>query len=189
MNRINWTWIIDPTHQILISSLQVERVRHKSVSPHASLGELRCLPSTPSSVDMCFSRTFLAAEGNFSSAEQSPDLWYPGGCKPVTDTYLAVRDEKTTNQPKLNQGIVYVDCLWLFMFLSFLLSLFLIPILMEGHCFGEKTSLLLLSSELYRDSYSWPGHRASWTRWCKSNTLSWIGHESHDLLWVRFWKS
>lgn len=112
MNRINWTWIIDPTHQILISSLQVERVRHKSVSPHASLGELRCLPSTPSSVDMCFSRTFLAAEGNFSSAEQSPDLWYPGGCKPVTDTYLAVRDEKTTNQPKLNQGmIVYVPLL------------------------------------------------------------------------------
>ena len=125
---------ITSTHQILISNLHVEKVRHKSVSPHTSLGDLKCLPSTPSSVDMCFCTAFLAAEGNFSSAEQSPDLWCPGCCKPVTDACQAVRGktlgskiqpepiievdigekwkEKTNKQTKLNQGmIVYVPLL------------------------------------------------------------------------------
>lgn len=75
----------------------MEKLRHKPVSSHASLGELICLPSTLSSVDIDFCRTFLAAEGNFSSTGQSSDLLCPGACK--SDLMHAKQSEKTQQEP------------------------------------------------------------------------------------------
>lgn len=86
----------------------MKKVRHKSVTPQASLGDRRCLPSTPSSVDMYFCRAFLAAEGSFCSAEESPDLWCPGGCKPVTDVRQAARD-KTLGSRTQPEPIIEID--------------------------------------------------------------------------------